>query len=76
MTSAAAPQADGWSVWQPLPPQSAPVIATSIDHRLWQQFLDLYVVPHEDGVNRVSYSKAASGAGRELLASYIKQVQP
>ncbi|MBA3582642.1 MAG: DUF547 domain-containing protein [Gammaproteobacteria bacterium] len=58
---------------------SAPIMAAEIasnrvDHALWQQFLDEYVVTHPDGINRVRYAKVTA-ADKKHLQQYLQQLQ-
>lgn len=65
---AAAPQAELWPRWERHTPSSQ----TVIDHSLWGEFLERYlVVSHPSGINRVAYDEVDS-RGRELINSYIR----
>lgn len=65
----AAPQADLWSRWLAHDPKST----ASVDHDPWDRFLDTYVIPGEDGINRVAYSRVTR-AHRENLDGYIAEL--
>ena len=43
----------------------------SVDHSLWQQFLDEYVVENSDGINRVAYGQALQDGAAQQLATYL-----
>ena len=62
----AAPAAELWPVWLDDNPNSA----TTVDHAPWQEFLDRYLRPSEDGVNRVAYGEVTA-ADRALLIAYL-----
>ncbi len=68
---AAAPQAELWPRWEAHDPAST----ETIDHRLWGEFLDTYLVAdHPSGVNRVRYSDV-SAADRRSLQTYLDRLQ-
>ena len=58
----AAPKADLWSFWD----VSDETSAQSIDHGRWQSFLDSYLRPGSDGINRVAYRSVSAGDRAEL----------
>lgn len=64
----AAPSADAWDFWAVDDPQST----REVDHTAWQNFLDQYLVPQADGVNRVAYNRVGLGDGRERLKAYLQ----
>lgn len=61
-----APSADLWERWQTHDPQST----AQIDHRVWDGFLNKYVVPGKAGITLVRY-RHVSGEDRKRLADYI-----
>ncbi len=63
--TAAWPQA--WSIWQTSNEQSS----VTLDHQLWQNLLDRYVVTAEDGINRVNYG-GFTGPDKANLDRYLK----
>ena len=65
----AAPRANLWPVWQQHNAQST----QTIDHHLWQQFLNQYVITNAQGVNLVRY-RAVSKQDKAQLENYIKQL--
>lgn len=65
----AAPHAHLWPRWQ----QHQADSTQCIDHHLWQQFLDRYVITNDQGVNLVRY-RAVSTHDKTQLANYIKQL--
>ncbi len=65
----AAPKADLWDVWD----ASAESNQASIDHGSWQAFLDKYVRPGPDAVNRVAYA-AVTPADRSTLNGYVQML--
>ncbi len=66
-----APQAELWPRWEQHDAEST----ISVDHSLWQEFLDQYLIaPHPSGVNRVPYS-AIDSDGQELLDRYIAMLR-
>ncbi|MEM7562751.1 MAG: DUF547 domain-containing protein [Pseudomonadota bacterium] len=65
----AAPESDLWDRWT-----AHDASATqSIDHSAWQQLLDRFVLPSEDGVNRFAYAHFRK-PHRAQLDGYIKQL--
>ncbi|UCE72616.1 MAG: DUF547 domain-containing protein [Nitrospiraceae bacterium] len=64
--SYAAPKSKLWDYWLPHDPASV----ERIDHAVWNRFLKTYVVPGEDGINRVNYGNV-SKADHENLKDYI-----
>ena len=65
-TALAAPKAKLWEFWTAHDPDST----ATIDHAPWNAFLQTYLSPHPDGINRVAYAKVSNG-DRELLSTYI-----
>jgi hypothetical protein len=66
----AAPQAELWPRWT----EHDPTSTVSLDHGLWQEFLDSYLVTdHSSGVNRVRYADVRDG-DRRSLQRYIDQM--
>jgi len=66
----AAPKAELWDVWAPNDPQST----MTVDHSAWDGFLKKYVVPNQDGINRVAYGKVTA-ADRASLDGYVKSLE-
>ena len=64
----AAPKADLWPIWDTAGQ------AKGIEHTEWQSFLQHYVVPGQDGINRVNYHKIRR-AGRPALTRYLEAMQ-
>ena len=64
----AAPDVDTWEFWAEDNPQST----QQVDHTPWQNFLDEYLVPQADGVNRVAYNRVDLGKGRKRLQTYLQ----
>ena len=60
----AVPKAELWTLWL----DHAPDSTVEIDHSAWQRFLDSYLTPHEDGVNRVDYASVTEEARSQLQA--------
>ncbi len=64
----AAPKAELWRYWQAHDPASS----LRIDHAKWDQFLNRYLKPGDDGINRVAYGRvtapARAGLGRYISA--------
>jgi hypothetical protein len=68
---AAAPQPALWPRWQAHDPDSTRVV----DHALWGQFLDSYLVSdHPSGIHRLRYA-AVDRQGRALLQDYLEDLQ-
>jgi len=67
--ASAAPSLDLWKFWEPQNPASTEVV----DHALWQQWLDRYLVSQTDGTTAVRY-KAVDESGRQLVDDYIEQL--
>ena len=61
-----APRSELWPRWT----AHDPAATAAIDHAPWDLFLDTYVVPGADGVNRVAYARVGT-ADRRALADYI-----
>jgi hypothetical protein len=66
----AAPRAELWERWQTQDPQSN----LRVDHSLWDQFLQKYVVRGDDGINLVGYAQVSS-ADRGNLDGYIRSLE-
>jgi uncharacterized protein DUF547 len=66
----AAPNTDAWDFWAEDNPQST----RQVDHTLWQNFLDQYLVPQADGVNRVAYNRVGLGEGHKELQTYLQNL--
>ncbi len=67
----AAPQAELWPRWESHDPTSTIVV----DHDLWQEFIDEYIVTdHPTGVVRVDYAAVTDGDRRDLQA-YIRAME-
>ena len=62
----AAPKAELWPRWQANDPNST----ATIDHAPWGRFLAAYVVPSNDGINRVAYGKVTP-QDRQALVAYL-----
>ena len=61
-----APKADLWERWQAHDPDSS----LNVDHTLWDQFLDTYVIEGTDGVNRLPYARI-SDDDHQALVDYL-----
>lgn len=66
----AAPKAELWPVWERHRPESE----ETVDHGLWQDFLEKYVSKGPDGVNLVDYY-AVSPVDRGNLGRYLAKLQ-
>ncbi len=62
----AAPKAVLWDIWEAHDPASTIVV----DHAAWDRFLEQYVRPGSDGINRVAYDQVTA-ADRKSLDRYI-----
>lgn len=62
----AAPRAELWERWLAHDPSST----AHVDHSPWERFLKRYVLPGQDGVNRVAYGKVTDADG-QALESYV-----
>jgi len=62
----AAPAAELWPRWLAHDPTSS----ATIDHSTWSRFLSRYLVPGEDGINRLGYAEVTE-ADRRALARYV-----
>ena len=62
----AAPKAELWQRWTAHDPAST----ATVDHSAWQRFVEAYVAPGADGVNRIAYGRVAA-ADRKALDDYI-----
>jgi hypothetical protein len=51
-----------------------PASTLTVDHRPWTAFLGHYLVPRDDGINRVDYGHVSPG-DRAALASYIASLE-
>ncbi|MEM9621408.1 MAG: DUF547 domain-containing protein [Pseudomonadota bacterium] len=67
-TAYSAPEAELWDIWD----ADKSTNTSSIPHADWQTFLDTYVVPAQDGINRVDYAGVSQSEGRALLKRYIE----
>ncbi len=65
----AAPFGSPWEIWQ----THNKLSHTTIDHSLWQSFLDEHVVADDEGINLVDYSRATRCA-LPLLQQYLEQL--
>jgi hypothetical protein len=68
-TAPAAPNADLWEFWTTHNPKSQ----VSVDHTVWQNFLEAHIVVSNDGVNRVAYEKVSPNS-QQHVAGYIKHL--
>lgn len=66
----AAPAAELWPRWQKHDPAST----RTIDHSVWQGFLEKYVAAHPSGVNRFRYGDVAK-EDRSALDGYIARLE-
>lgn len=66
----AAPSAELWERWEKHDASST----TVVDHSDWDALLNKYVVDHNDGVSRVSYSGFSKADEKKLLA-YIQGLE-
>ena len=64
-----APFGNPWEIWQ----THNELSHASIDHSLWQVFLDEYVVAGDEGINLIDYARAAR-CGRPVLQQYLQQL--
>jgi hypothetical protein len=65
-----APKSELWAFWDTRTPDST----KQVDHSAWNAFLERYVLPGEDGINRVRYA-AVSSNDRQQLTQYINRLQ-
>lgn len=65
-----APKSELWERWAAHGPDKG----AAIDHGDWNAFLQKYVQPGKDGVNRVAYGRV-SKADRGKLDSYVQKMQ-
>jgi hypothetical protein len=65
-----APQAQLWQEWLP----SADTATVELEHTEWQQFIDLYLRPGSDGINRVDYA-GVNEHQRHTLETYLERLQ-
>ena len=63
---AAAPEAELWERWTAHDPDSDGTIA----HTWWGSFLDVYLVPNRDGINRLAYARVGQ-RDRSALDKYL-----
>lgn len=68
--SLAAPKAELWERWEKHDASST----VTVDHSTWDRLLKRYVIDHNDGVTRVSYS-AFSNADEKSLIAYIEELE-
>jgi len=61
-----APKAERWAFWDSRDASST----LQINHSDWDRFLEKYILPGEDGINRVPYSRV-SDTDRQQLGLYI-----
>lgn len=61
-----APKARLWERWTTHEPESR----TAVDHSAWDQILNAYSLPGEDGIRRFSYERVTA-ADRTRLAAYL-----
>ena len=66
---AAAPKAELWERWTAHDPASS----STIDHRWWTGFIDSYLEPGDDGINRFHYGRV-SPADKAALKQYIARL--
>ncbi|HEY5674760.1 MAG TPA: DUF547 domain-containing protein [Malonomonas sp.] len=66
-TTLAAPKAELWSRWQANDPHST----LSIDHSLWGEFLERYLVTAKPGATNLVRYTAVSAADKSSLADYL-----
>ena len=66
----AAPAADLWEIWD----DSNEANEAQIDHRAWNDILEVYVHVGEDGINRYAYGEM-SGEDRAKLQDYLTRMQ-
>ena len=65
-----APKAERWAYWDTRDAGST----LQIEHSGWDKFLEQYVLPGKDGINRVSYSRV-SDTDRQQLKNYIASLE-
>ena len=65
-----APKAERWEFWDARDSDNT----AQIDHSGWNTFLGTYVLPGEDGINRVRYA-SVSDADRQQLRNYIATLE-
>ena len=68
-TSYAAPKANLWPYWSAHDADSG----QTIDHSVWDAWLDRFVAKSAEGINRVAYAQAGAD-GREALQAYIQSL--
>jgi len=66
----AAPKAELWERWEKHDAAST----ETVDHAAWDRLLKRYVIDHNDGIARVSYS-AFSDADEKSLITYIEALE-
>ncbi len=64
------PKAELWSRWLPFDANAT----TRIDHAAWERFLNTYVAPSPDGVNRVAYGRVTD-ADKQALRDYLDRLR-
>jgi hypothetical protein len=65
----AAPKAQLWDFWLPHDPGSV----ERVEHTFWDNFLKKYIIPGNDGINRIPYGKV-SESDRNALKDYISRL--
>lgn len=65
-----APKAERWTFWDTQDPGST----LQIDHSAWDEFLGQHILPGEDGINVVQYSRV-SDTERQQLRGYITDLE-
>lgn len=70
LTATAAPKADLWDHWE----AHRPLSKLGIDHGRWNTLLQEFVVPGDDGINRVRYADMGDDA-RASLKGYLDAMQ-
>ncbi|MGH6660240.1 MAG: DUF547 domain-containing protein [Rhodospirillales bacterium] len=65
-----APKAELWPRWQAFDANAT----TRIDHAAWERFLNTYVTPGPDGINRIAYSRVTD-ADKQALHDYLDRLR-
>ncbi|HEX9568441.1 MAG TPA: DUF547 domain-containing protein [Rhodospirillales bacterium] len=65
-----APKAELWPRWQAFDANAT----TRIDHAAWERFLNTYVTPGPDGINRVAYGRVTV-ADKQALHDYLDRLR-
>jgi hypothetical protein len=68
LAALAAPSANLWEKWS-----ASAANKVGIDHADWGAFLDKYVRPGKDGINRIAYGRVAD-ADRKALDAYVERM--